>query len=40
MARVEVWERTRNPWTLLQDVSRERLEILARAMSSGKSSAS
>lgn len=26
----EVWERTRNPWTLLQDVSRERLEKLAR----------
>ena len=25
----EVWERTRNPWTLLQDVSRERLEKLA-----------
>jgi starch phosphorylase len=24
-----VWERTRNPWTLLQDVSRERLEKLA-----------
>jgi len=25
----EAWERTRNPWTLLQDVSRERLEKLA-----------
>ena len=25
----EVWVRTRNPWTLLQDVSRERLEELA-----------
>ncbi len=25
----EAWERTRNPWTILQDVSRERLERLA-----------
>jgi len=25
----EAWERTRNPWTILQDVSRERLEQLA-----------
>ena len=30
MIHPEVWERTRNPWTLLQDVSRERLETLAR----------
>jgi len=30
MINAEVWERTRNPWTLLQDVSRERLETLAR----------
>ena len=30
MINPEVWERTRNPWTLLQDVSRERLETLAR----------
>ena len=29
MINAEVWERTRNPWTLLQDVSRERLETLA-----------
>ena len=30
MINPEVWERTRNPWTLLQDVSRERLETLVR----------
>jgi len=30
MINPEVWERTRNPWTLLQDVSRERLDQLAR----------
>ncbi len=30
MINPEVWERTRNPWTLLQDASRERLEELAR----------
>ena len=41
MINPEVWERTRNPWTLLQDVSRERLETARpRPRTSGKSSAS
>ena len=30
MINAEVWEHTRNPWTLLQDASRERVETLAR----------
>ena len=30
MINPEVWERTRNPWTLLQDVSREQLETMRR----------
>ena len=30
MINPDVWERTRNPWTLLQDVSRQRLDECAR----------